>query len=141
VPRARRIGVPGRLDSQGQEVQPLDAQAIEAALAAWDDTAAAEAHRLAQARGLIRCVVYVHDPDGAAVALRAYVSVSTDRTAGAGYAATANVLKSPTDAEIVLRDLQADLGRLRRKYERWRHVVAVAGVLDKLGDAAGDVPA
>ena len=37
VPRARRIGVPGRLDSQGQEVQPLDEAAIAAALARWRD--------------------------------------------------------------------------------------------------------
>ncbi len=37
VPRARRIGIKGRLDSQGQELDGLDAAAIEAALAGWRD--------------------------------------------------------------------------------------------------------
>jgi N-methylhydantoinase A len=35
VPRYRRIGVPGRIDRDGQEVAPLDAAAIRDALAAW----------------------------------------------------------------------------------------------------------
>ena len=78
VPRARRIGVPGRLDSQGQEVQPLDAQAIEAALAAWRDEGvqavaicfmnafANPAHEQAAAAQVRRALP------------RAYVSVSTE---------------------------------------------------------------
>ncbi len=35
VPRARRIGVAGRLDRDGREVAPLDLDAIRSALAAW----------------------------------------------------------------------------------------------------------
>jgi len=78
VPRARRIGVPGRLDSQGLEVQPLDAQAIEAALAAWRDedvqavaicfmnAFANPAHEQAAAAQVRRALP------------RAYVSVSTE---------------------------------------------------------------
>ena len=35
VPRYRRIGIPGRIDRDGHEVQPLDLAAIRAALADW----------------------------------------------------------------------------------------------------------
>ena len=35
VPRARRIGVPGRIDRDGAEAQPLDLDAVRAALADW----------------------------------------------------------------------------------------------------------
>jgi N-methylhydantoinase A len=35
VPRARRAGVRGRLDREGRELVPLDAQAVQQALAAW----------------------------------------------------------------------------------------------------------
>jgi N-methylhydantoinase A len=35
VPRARRVGIAGRIDRDGQELQPLDEAAIRDALAAW----------------------------------------------------------------------------------------------------------
>ena len=35
VPRARRLGIAGRLDRDGREVAPLDADAVRAALASW----------------------------------------------------------------------------------------------------------
>jgi len=35
VPRARRIGVPGRIDRDGRELQPLDLAAVRAAVGQW----------------------------------------------------------------------------------------------------------
>ena len=35
IPRARRVGIPGRIDRSGAEIAPLDLDAIRAALAAW----------------------------------------------------------------------------------------------------------
>lgn len=59
----------------------------------WDDTEAAHKYRVEQARTLIRGVTITHAraPD---MRIRAYVSLPTDRAAGAGYRRMADVLSS-----------------------------------------------
>jgi N-methylhydantoinase A len=78
VPRARRVGIKGRLDSQGQEVQALDTAAIEATLATWRDEGV-EAVAICFMNAFANPA---HEQAAAALVRhalpRAYVSVSTE---------------------------------------------------------------
>lgn len=123
----------------------------------WDDGAAAEAYRLAQAGALIRRVAFTFvraDPVTREVKLkptRAYQSRQTMRKAGAaggGYEGISRILSSAEKrSELVataLRELQA----LRRRYESlvelssvWAAVDAAAAPKARARRRPGDRPA
>lgn len=78
----------------------------------WDDGAAAEAHRLGQARGLIRSVVaiYVGD-DKPAVRTRAYVHVP--EVGAPHYRETGHAMSQKKTRDMVLQ-------RAWREFQQWR---------------------
>lgn len=81
----------------------------------WDNTKCGQEYRLWQARELIRVYVVVLKKDAPPV--RAYVSLQRDRVKpGGGYRAIANVMRSPTLRDELLREALAELNRWRAKY-------------------------
>jgi len=82
----------------------------------WDDSEAAKQWRLEQARRVIRLSVTVIQSDNAPI--RALVSLTSDRKAGGGYRALADILDDESPREQMERDALAELRVFRRKYER-----------------------
>lgn len=99
----------------------------------WDDTAAAEAHRLSQASALIRRVKVqvITQPDTDPIKVRAYVaraelSASADVGESGTYVAIEDVA-GQTAWEVSLRDnMQRDLLRVKRRYENTSMLLEVA---------------
>jgi hypothetical protein len=87
----------------------------------WDESAAAAAHRLQQARSLIRAVVTIRPSAQGGVIARAYVSLPSDRTqAGGGYRAIEDVVESPAMVLEALDDLERLLTRARARFIQFR---------------------
>lgn len=90
----------------------------------WDDNEAAHQHRLWQARQVIRARVrIIPRPEGDAVKVRAYVSLTTNRSNGGGYVATSEVLDDDVLAARAMIDLRDDLLHLRVKYGAWKQLI------------------
>lgn len=89
----------------------------------WNDSTAAEAYRIVQARQLLRTfVVHVGEP---AVATRAFVSLTSDRISGGGYRATIDVLSDDELREQMLQDALEEFQSFEEKYSQ---VTALAPV-------------
>lgn len=107
----------------------------------WDDGKAAEAHRLQQARGVIRAVVrFLPTPTGPRT-IRAYVSLPDDRTnPGGGYRAIADVLDDDALAARATGQLVVEMARLQTKFGAYAHLrpalAAMAGALDEIRTTA-----
>lgn len=96
----------------------------------WDDTAAARKWRLEQAGQIIRLQVKVIAENTAPI--RAFVSLSSDRKARAGYRSVEDVL---TDAELskqMLADALDDLNSVRRKYGNLKQLAGVWRAIDEV---------
>jgi hypothetical protein len=88
----------------------------------WDDGKAAHQYRVWQAREIINArMVVLDDGKGGRHAVRAYVSLTTDRDAG-GYRKTSDVIGNDAMRERLLADCRSDLRRVKKKYEHFRHV-------------------
>ncbi len=96
----------------------------------WDDSLAAEQHRLWQARQIIRLRFTVFEEDGPPV--RTFVSLRSDRMAGRGYRALSSVL---SDRELRQVLLDEALAELRRARERYTHLKELSGVWRELRKA------
>ena len=93
----------------------------------WDNTKAAEEHRLWQARQLISvCVEIIPGTDKLT---QAYVSVSTDRAVGGGYRTMVQVLSNEDLRKQFLEDALRDLNTFQQKYSKLR---ALAGVFAEI---------
>jgi hypothetical protein len=84
----------------------------------WDDKAAAEAHRLDQARALIRSVtiVYVEEEDDDR-RIRAWQTVRDDN--GQRFEPIQKIAEDEFLAELVLRDMEREWKQLRDRYDRF----------------------
>ena len=82
----------------------------------WDDTAAAEAYRIEQAKQLIR--VQVITIEHRAEPVRAFVSLSRDRAADGGYRITADVISDEELYQEMCADAAEELLAFKRKYAR-----------------------
>lgn len=90
----------------------------------WDDTAAAEAHRLAQAAALIRRVhvKVIPSPASEPIRVRAYIANrdlperSADDVGPGQYTAIEEVARKTTYAAAVEESIRRDLARLQVKY-------------------------
>lgn len=82
----------------------------------WDDTVAAEAYRIEQAKQLIRVQVIVIEKHAEPV--RAFVSLSRDRAAEGGYRITADVLSDDELYQEMCADAEEELLAFKRKYAR-----------------------
>ncbi len=99
----------------------------------WDDTAAAEAHRLAQAGMLIRKArVTITPREGApSVNVRAFVSLEADR-GKEGYRTIEAVIASPALMREMLAAALHELVALKRKYSELSELTGVFAEVDRL---------
>lgn len=99
----------------------------------WDDSAAAHAHRLDQARTLIRRVkvTLLKGPEREPILVNAYVAKrDTNKDAAPGtYVSLARVAGDETAAASLRESMRRDLLRIKRRYEN----------TDLLLDALGEV--
>jgi hypothetical protein len=96
----------------------------------WDDTEAAKAWRLHQARQLIASVkVQLIGPTGPQEPIRAWVSVQTDE--GRTYRALPALLADPTSRNDLLAAARRELERVRRQYGQLEELAAVWSALDQ----------
>ena len=96
----------------------------------WDDSEAAKAYRLWQARKVI--AVYVVAEDGQ----RKFVSLTIDRKAG-GYRAMEDVMKEEDLRKVLVRDALSEFKRVRAKYEHIRELASVYAEIDKADEQYG----
>lgn len=95
----------------------------------WDDTIAAEQHRLSQARSLIAAVILL--PFEEKPPVRAFVSLSSDRAKGGGYRTIESVMASAVLRQQLLDDALEELRRVREQYRQLQELDAVWEVIDK----------
>ncbi len=90
----------------------------------WDDTKAAEQHRVWQARELIRVVV--HTRPACQPPTRVYVSLTNDRrNDGGGYRTLDEVMRSESMREALLKQAHADMVLFETKYRQLTELASV----------------
>ena len=97
----------------------------------WDDSAAAVAWRVHQARNLIRVMVQiVEDPRSSEpMTVRMYTALSEDEE---GYKHTPTLLRTPAGREAVLATARAELAAFERKYAHLEELAVVFSAIRKL---------
>lgn len=95
----------------------------------WDDSAAAEAYRIWQARQLIKVCVEVLP--GVSVPTEVFVSLSSDRCSGGGYRVTTTVLSDAETRAELLEDALAELRIFKIKYRRLTELASVFDAIDR----------
>lgn len=95
----------------------------------WDDTEAAKAHRLWQARVLIRVVVREVPNTNTREPIRTYVSLGSDRKDGGGYRTLVSVME---DDELRAELLAQAKAEARRWADRYRDLVELAKVREEI---------
>lgn len=96
----------------------------------WDDSEAAEKHRLYEARQLLRVVVIKEDSQQAPV--RALVSLKSDRKVSGGYRLTANVMNDDDMRQEMLNDALEELRYFENKYNRIKELSPVFDAASKV---------
>jgi len=96
----------------------------------WDDSVAAEAYRLEQARYLIRITVEYPIP-GEVVSTRMFVSLTPDRKES-GYRRTITVLSDTAFRKQMLADALADMQRFEQKYIHLKELVDVFAAMRRV---------
>ena len=93
----------------------------------WDDTKAAHAYRLWQARQLISVTVeYIGRDDEQAEPTRVFVSLTTDRKSEGGrYRQTAAVMRQKSLRAQLLADAMQEMERFQVKYARLKELAEV----------------
>lgn len=104
----------------------------------WDDTEAARKWRLEQAARIIRLQVRVVENTEQTV--RAFVSLSVDRTPHGGYRPINAVLGSKELSRQLMRDALAELSAVRRKYQTLKQLNDVWEKLDAVIAAESEEP-
>lgn len=89
----------------------------------WDDSAAAEAYRIEQARKLIQVSVTILP--GSSETIRAFVSLTTDRKQEGGYFPVETVMSRTDLREQMLTDATAELKTFVTKYNTIKELVEV----------------
>jgi hypothetical protein len=100
------------------------------ALFEWDDSEAAYLYRLDQAREVIRLCISVIP--GTETVVRAFVSLSTDRSAGGGYRSIEAVLSNTERYAVMLQDALAELRLFERKYKHLRELSSLWPIISKI---------
>lgn len=107
----------------------------------WDDSSAAEAWRLQQARQLIGvCVEIIGDGEGAKE-VDVFVSLREDRGDKGGYRELVTVLSNPSNRANLLRDALDEMIHFREKYQTLTQLADVFQAMDKVGRTLSKVPA
>lgn len=97
----------------------------------WDDSEAAEKHRLHEARQLIRVTIETLPVDGKDVETRTFVSLSSDRKAG-GYRLTTTVLSDDELRARLLEDALRELRSFEAKYRALKELSKVITPIRKI---------
>jgi hypothetical protein len=97
----------------------------------WDDSAAAQQHRLSQARGLIRSVVAIYKEDEKPPRrMRAFVHIAE---AGAPhYRDTAHAMSQTRTRDIVLRQAWREFQSWRKRYEELDEFAGLFETADRI---------
>lgn len=96
----------------------------------WDDNAAAEQHRLHQARGLIRSVVAIYvSEDKPAVRARAYVHIAEGETSH--YRESGHAMSQAKTRKIVLQRAFKELQAWRQRYADLKEFAELFEVVDE----------
>jgi hypothetical protein len=99
----------------------------------WNDSAAAEAYRLYQARQLIRVVVRYEQVGTKTVPCRVFVSLSNDRKDDdGGYRLVTNVLSDAEQRRQLLADAREEMVRFRDKYRALSELAEVFAAIDRV---------
>jgi hypothetical protein len=96
----------------------------------WDNTKAAEAHRLWQARQLIISVTIKYE--GVKNESPIYVSLKKDRETGGGYRPMVAVLADDELREQLLEDARQDMEIFRKKYRGLKQLAKVFEAMDEV---------
>ncbi len=96
----------------------------------WDDSIAAQNHRIWQARKLIRVVVDILP--GTEVETNVYVSLMQDRISGDGYRPMVQVLADSELRKLLLADALRELSRIQAKYSELKALAPVFAAIDEL---------
>jgi hypothetical protein len=99
----------------------------------WDDAAGAHQHRLAQARGLIRCVVAVyHTPKPETPYVKAHAFTHVPEGETSHYRATTEVMRVKNTREAVLRRAWDELLQWRRRYKDLAEFASIFATADEV---------
>lgn len=99
----------------------------------WDDSKAAERHRLDQARSLLRVAVRVLELEpGKPSAVRVFTRLQDE----AGYRATVEVLSDEMLRERMLRTAMAELQLFQKKYAEVAELAEVFSAIERVQEAA-----
>jgi hypothetical protein len=115
---AIRLGNGGELHPQDVVEEARDANSPLHAHFEWDDRRAAEAHRLDQARALIRSIRIVDDDNKSRPA---YLSIRADD--GVGYRALGDIMSSSDLRQRLLAQAQRDLDSWTERYRELKEIV------------------
>lgn len=108
----------------------------------WDDTEAAQQHRLWQARKVIRLTVTVIPSPAGDQTVPMYVSLVPDRQRpGGGYRPLAEVMTAEDMREQLLRQALGELKTVRRKYEQIRELRPIFKAIEKVEERTQKQPA
>lgn len=96
----------------------------------WDDTEAAQQHRIWQARQLLRVFVTVETKNSKPV--RAFVSLGSDRSGDGGYRALADVLSDQQLRAQLLADAIKELRSSERKFRQLQELSGIWSALEEV---------
>lgn len=99
----------------------------------WDDSKAAEQHRLWQARSLIGAVVVRSYKDQETKPVRAFVNVSGEE--GREYLGIVSVMSDDEKRAAMLRDAKEELEEWRERYRGLQEFARVFDAIDQLNAA------
>lgn len=99
----------------------------------WDDSAAAQQHRLQQARGLIRSVVAIYVSDtNPAVRQKAYVHISEGKTSH--YREASHAMSQRSTREAVLKQALAELHAWKKRYKDLKEFSALIDIIEMIDE-------
>jgi hypothetical protein len=101
----------------------------------WDDTAAARAHRLWQARQLISAQVTIIPSTNKEI--DAFVSLDSDRRNGGGYRMIVEVMSDEVRRAELLRQAAREARAWARKYQDVRELSNVRGHVEAFAQSVG----
>jgi hypothetical protein len=106
----------------------------------WDDTEAAHAYRLQQARGLIRrMTVRLILPDKREVVDHLFVSLTTNRRNEEGsYRLLVDVMKNEVEKETLLQQALRDLEAFQSKYQQLVELADVFAAIEVVAITVGE---
>lgn len=103
----------------------------------WDDSKAAEQHRLWQARQLIRVSVELIGNEQDGRMSRVFVSLTTDRGSKQGYRTMVSVLGDRELRDQLLQDSLEDMKRFRERYASLRELAKVFDAMQEAEERVG----